>query len=105
MAVLLQVDFPSHGPFQQEMAEAYRPLAESINQEPGLLWKIWTENSETSEAGGIYLFETQEHAKNYLEMHTARLQSFGIQNIRGKIFEVNESLSRINQAPPCNFIQ
>ncbi len=99
MPILLQVDFPSNGPFGDEMAQAYQPLAESINQEPGLIWKIWTENSEAGEAGGIYLFDSQENAKNYLDMHTARLQSFGVQNIRGKIFTVNDTLSRINQAP------
>jgi len=99
MTILLQVDFPSNGPFHMDMAQAYQPLAESINQEPGLIWKIWTENSETNEAGGIYLFDTCENAQNYLDMHTARLHSFGIKNIRAKIFEVNEPLSMINQAP------
>lgn len=39
MAVILQVDFPSNGPFGAEMATAYRELAASINQEPGLIWK------------------------------------------------------------------
>lgn len=45
--------------------------------------------SATQEAGGIYLFDSQANAEKYLNMHTARLQSFGIDNIRGKIFEVN----------------
>ena len=45
MAVILQVDFPSQGPFGEEMSQAYQQLAESINQEDGILWKIWTENS------------------------------------------------------------
>lgn len=40
MAVILQVDFPSQGPFGAEMSQAYQQLAESINQEDGLLWKI-----------------------------------------------------------------
>lgn len=31
MAVILQVDFPSNGPFGAEMATAYRELAASIN--------------------------------------------------------------------------
>lgn len=102
MAVILQVDFPSQGPFGEEMSQAYQQLAESINQEDGLLWKIWTENSATQEAGGIYLFDSQAHAEKYLNMHTARLQSFGIDNIRGKIFEVNQALSTINQADFLN---
>lgn len=102
MTVILQVDFPSQGPFGEEMHQAYQQLAESINQEDGMLWKIWTENSATQEAGGIYLFDSQANAEKYLHMHTARLQSFGIHNIRGKIFEVNQALSTINQADFLN---
>jgi len=53
MAVLLQIDFPSSGPFGDQMADAYADLAASISTEPGLLWKIWTENADDQSAGGI----------------------------------------------------
>lgn len=96
---LLQVDFKMEGPFGEEMANSFQDLAKSINDEEGVIWKIWTENEETKEAGGIYLFQTKETAEKYLAMHTARLTSFGIQGIRGKIFKVNEVLSEINHAP------
>ena len=102
MAVILQVDFPSQGPFGESMSQAYKELAESINLEAGMIWKIWTENSQTQEAGGIYLFDNAANAERYLKMHTARLESFGVQNIRGKIFEVNTALSTINQASFLN---
>ncbi|WP_042348319.1 monooxygenase [Bacillus massiliigorillae] len=92
--IVLQIDFPANGPFGQEMSEAYAELADHLAKTPGLIWKIWTENAETKEAGGIYLFTDQESAKAYLKEHTARLESFGIQNIRGKIFEINETLSK-----------
>ncbi|MGE8000713.1 monooxygenase [Lysinibacillus sp. NPDC093190] len=99
MKYLLQVDFPMNGPFGEEMSEAFVDLAQSINEESGMIWKIWTENAATKEAGGIYLFETKTDAEKYLTMHTERLTSFGITDIRGKIFEVNEVLSTINNAP------
>ena len=51
MPVLLQIDFPSTGPFAEEMTQAFTSLAESINQETGLIWKIWTENNDAQEAG------------------------------------------------------
>lgn len=102
MAVILQVDFPSQGPFGEAMSQAYQTLAESINLETGMIWKIWTENSDTQEAGGIYLFDYQENAEKYLKMHTARLTSFGVKSIRGKIFQINSVLSDINQA---NFLK
>ena len=53
MPILLQVDFPYQGPWGEDMAQAMQGLAQSIAQEPGLLWKIWTENRDTSEAGAI----------------------------------------------------
>lgn len=99
MAVLLQVDFPFTGPWGDEMAGAMEALATSIAQEPGLLWKIWTENRETGEAGGVYLFADAASAKAYLEMHRARLLGFGIPEVRGKLFDVNVPLSQIDRAP------
>lgn len=99
MPYLLQVDFPYAGPWGSEMAAALRGLAESIAQEPGLLWKLWTENPATGEAGGIYLFEDAASAEAYLAMHSARLKSFGVPQVNGKIFQVNEALSRLDRAP------
>ena len=99
MVYLLQVDFTMDGPFGDEMSEGSKDLAHSINDEEGIMWKIWTEDAVAKEAGGVYLFETKESAEKYLAMHSARLTSFGITNIRGKIFEVNEALSSINNGP------
>lgn len=99
MNVLLQIDFPYSGPYGEEMAQAFAGLAESIAQEKGLIWKMWTENRETGQAGGIYLFEDTASAQAYLAMHTARLESFGVEGIRSRVFAVNEPLSRITKAP------
>ena len=99
MSVLLQVDFPFAGPWGEAMTEALRGLAESIAEEPGLIWKIWTENPTTAEAGGIYLFVDRASAEAYLAMHTARLTGFGIPRVNGKIFDVNPALSAIDRAP------
>lgn len=99
MNYLLQVDFPYNGPWNEEMATAMRELAESIAKEPGLVWKIWTENKDSNRAGGVYLFTDEKSAQNYLAMHTQRLQSFGIAPVNAMIFEVNQALSLINKAP------
>lgn len=75
-------------------------LAESIANEPGLIWKIWTENQASGKAGGIYLFKDVSSAEAYLVMHTERLMSFGIPSVNGsKVFEVNDALSLIDWAP------
>lgn len=98
MKYLLQVDFPHTGPFKEEFTEAFTDLAKDIATEEGLIWKIWTENEETKEGGGIYLFDNLSDANRYLDKHTERLESFGYSNIRGKIFNVNEALSLIDGA-------
>lgn len=99
MAVLLQVDFPFEGPFGDAMAGALSDLANSINGEPGFLWKIWTENEREQAAGGIYLFSDEASARAYLTMHTERLAGFGITGVNGKIFDVNPALTAINHGP------
>lgn len=52
MATLLQLHFSFNGPFGDTMAEQLKPLAESINQEPGFLWKVWTESEGTTKPVG-----------------------------------------------------
>lgn len=99
MAAILQVHFPFPGPFGDEMAEALAPLAESINAEPGLLWKIWTEDAERQLAGGIYLFATRQDAEAYRRMHTARLEGMGVSGIEAQILDTNEALTRITGGP------
>jgi hypothetical protein len=96
---LLQIDFASPGPFGSAMSEAYQDLAQSIAQEEGLLWKIWTENAQTQRAGGWYAFDNEENLKSYLAMHTERLLSFGIDDIQYQIFDANVPLSLIDHVP------
>ena len=98
MNYILQVDFPHDGIFGEEFSKAFIDLANDISQEAGLIWKIWTENETTREAGGVYLFSNENDAKRYLEKHTKRLNSFGIIDINAKIFDVNVPLSLIDKA-------
>ncbi len=102
MSYILQVDFPHDGIFGEEFSKAFVDLANDISNEEGLIWKIWTENKETKEAGGIYLFSNEIDAKRYLEKHTKRLEAFGYKDIRAKIFIVNEALSKITKASFLN---
>jgi hypothetical protein len=99
MATLLQIDFPFEGPFGAAMGEQLAELAASIANEPGLIWKIWTENAQDALAGGIYLFHDESSALAYLHKHQERLKTFGIQEIRARLFAVNTTLSRTTHAP------
>ena len=62
MAYLLQVDFPHDVIFGEDFSNAFVDLAKNISEESGLIWKIWTENEQTKEAGGIYLFDNEADA-------------------------------------------
>lgn len=93
---LLQLHFRFTGPFGDEMSSQLVDLAKSINQEPGFISKIWTENKANQEAGGIYLFEDEQTALAYLTKHTARLKSLGVDEIVSKMFDINETLTEIN---------
>ena len=99
MAKLLSTDFFYPGPFGDQLAEQLSDFAHSISEEPGFVWKIWTENQSTKEAGGVYLFEDEETARTYIEKHTARLKDLGISGFRIKLFDVNEALSKITHGP------
>lgn len=96
---LLQIDFPFDGPWGDDMAAAFEGLAHDIASTPGLKWKVWTENRAAGRAGGIYLFDDGANAARYCEMHVARLQGFGVKDIRALDFGVNEALSLIDRAP------
>jgi hypothetical protein len=99
MATLLQIDFPFEGPFGAAMSEQLADLAASIAEEPGLIWKIWTENAQEGKAGGIYLFADEPSALAYLQKHQERLKGFGIQEVRALLFAVNSPLSVATHAP------
>lgn len=99
MAVIMHVDFPHKDVWGKEMASQMKELAQSINKEPGFIWKFWTGSKKDNMAGGVYMFDTRDNAENYLKMHSKRLGEFGYSEIRGKVFEINEELSKICKAP------
>ena len=75
MKYLLQIDFPYSGPFGSAFFDAMKELAEDIATENGLVYKLWTENEATQEAGGICF-----------------------KDIKSKVFIINEALSAITKA-------
>ena len=68
----------------------YADLADSITTEPGLLWKVWTENATEQTADGIYLFADEASAQAYAAMHTTSSEGFGVTGNRAQYFDVNE---------------
>lgn len=79
MSVILQIDFSF--PADQlgaTLSKNAQSLAESINQEPGFISKIWTENEHTGEAGGIYFSKTERLPKNMPNTTSKGLRRWGL---------------------------
>lgn len=74
-------------------------LAADIANEPGLRWKLWTEDAQAGIASGEDLFDSRAQAERYLDKHRARLQSFGAMQIRARVLDVNAALSLPTRAP------
>lgn len=87
------------GELDAEMQKRMRQLAESIAEEPGVLWKIWTYEDGTNHIGSTYLFKDIEHLHQYRAMHIKRLNDLGITDITDHVFDIMEDLSRITKAP------
>ncbi len=69
---LLQLHFAFNGPFGSEMSRQLVELAESINQEPGFIWKVWTESEKNQEAGGI-IFLRMKKPRSLISTSTPRV--------------------------------
>ncbi len=94
--VLLIMDFPARPPGGEA---ALRALAEGIAEQPGLLWKLWTEEREAGRAGGVYLFADRAAAEAYHAMHAARLGAQGIGPIEAQYRTLNAPLTAITRGP------
>lgn len=61
---LVQVNFQYKGS-GEEYEEAAASVAEMFASLPGLIWKIWLQNREKKEGGGIYLFMDSHSVETY----------------------------------------
>jgi Putative mono-oxygenase ydhR len=99
---LLQVNYRrERGQDDPEQAEHLLGAAERISGLPGLQWKVWIYDDARGAAGGIYLFDTEEHARlwgdDMLPNSLGRLS--GVSEIEARYFDVDERLSPITRGP------
>jgi hypothetical protein len=99
-AIVLQINF-KFNVSPGELAEAFAPLAEPIAEVPGLRWKIWSLNEDTSEFAGIYLFDDQESVQTYLEgpIITEVSKHPAFSDVSAKQFGVIDEFSAITRGP------
>jgi hypothetical protein len=98
---LLQVNYRrERGQDDAEQAEHLLASAERISGVPGPQWKIWIYDDENQKAGGIYLFDTEEHARGFGDSVPASLGRLpGVGDIDRRYFDVDEKLSAITRGP------
>ena len=98
--MILQINFNLNVPVAeyQKMADS---VAHAFVDVPGLRWKIWLLNPAAKEAGGIYLFDSQESLNLYLNGPlVTRLRGLtSIRNISIKQFEVMPEITALTRGP------
>jgi hypothetical protein len=84
-----------------ELKSAWLGAAQPIADTPGLQWKVWLINEAESEAGGIYLFESEAAVQAYLSgpIVASLKASPVVSNISAKVFGVLDEHSAITRAP------
>jgi hypothetical protein len=99
-ATVLQINF-KFNITPAELGEGFAPLAEPISKVPGLRWKIWSLNPDTSEFAGIYLFDDTKSVQAYLEGPIiAQVKKHpALSDINAKLFGVIDEFSAITRAP------
>lgn len=98
MSTALLFRFPFPGPWGKELTEVSRGLANDIAAEDGLIWKIWLEDRDIGQAGGIYLFQDAATAARYREKHERRLSAMGLTGVVANAYSVNAELSVLTLA-------
>ena len=83
----------------------YHNLCQSIAQAfaavPGLRWKIWLLNDAEKEAGGIYLFESDQALKDFLSGPlVAQVKSHpALYDLAAKAFDVMADVTSVTRGP------
>jgi hypothetical protein len=96
----LQINFKLNTPVA-EYETICQALAQSIADVPGLRWKVWLLNEEKKEAGGIYLFATEQALTDYVAGPLlAQVRSHpALQDLSAKMFDVMEQVTAITRGP------
>ena len=97
---ILQINF-TFNVSPKEYENIVAPLANQFADVPGCLWKIWLMDEKRYQAGGIYLFDSEDSAEHFRfsdlaeqMMHHPSLSNFSI-----KQFGILDKPSLLTRAP------
>lgn len=98
--MILQITFNLNVPVAeyQKIVDSVAPAFLDVS---GLTWKIWLLNTDSKEAGGIYLFNSQAFLDAYVNGPlVARLRGLtSIRNISMKQFDVMPEATALTRGP------
>ena len=97
---ILQINFKLNVP-AAEYAKICQSVAQPIADVPGLRWKVWLLNEREKEAGGIYLFDTEQALNDYVAGPiVAQVKSHpALQDLSAKKFDVMEEVTAVTRGP------
>jgi len=97
---ILQINFKFDVPLE-EYQHICQSVAQAIADLPGLRWKIWILNEREKEAGGIYLFASEQAIHDYLSGPiVAQVKSHpGFRELSAKQFDVMDDVTAITRGP------
>lgn len=78
-----------------------RSVAQAFAEVPGLRWKLWLLNEREKEAGGIYLFESEQALNSFLSGPlVAQVKSHpALYDLSAKPFDIQEDVTAITRGP------
>jgi len=97
---ILQVNFKLNVSTAEYQATC-KSLAHVFADVPGLQWKVWLLNEQEKEAGGIYLFNSEESLNGFLAGPVAAQVKGhpGLREITMKRFAVMEEVTSVTRGP------
>ena len=94
---ILQINYKLNGP-RAEYEKENLPYAQPIADIPGLRWKVWIINEAQSEAGGIYLFDSDAAVQAFMEGPIIA-EMKGDPTLSIKAFDVIAELTAVTRGP------
>jgi hypothetical protein len=97
---ILQVNFKLNVS-PTEYQEMCKSLAPAFAEVSGLQWKIWLLNEQEEEAGGIYLFNSEQALNDYLSgpIATQVKNHPALKDITMKRFDVMDEVTAVTRGP------
>jgi len=84
-----------------ELVQAFEPEAPKLAKYPHMRWKLWTLDERTREFSGVYLFDNERAAREYLDgpVVAALRADPHFSDVRANAYPVLEGLSRVTRGP------